>query len=196
MSTVQVFIVAVLTALVFGFGTGWYVNDKFDKANVVEHLTETRKEDSKNVADAQAKDRAIATEKEKVREEIKVVTKEIVKYVPRYRTAQCPATEQASNGTSQPPVAENKAQLAAATDVLTVGAVRLLNDARTGAADRAAKRSDAEEQAPSDVTLEVFVVNDLEIVQQYRELAKDHDALVEYVEELMRKQRARLGLSQ
>lgn len=192
MSTIQLVIAIALAAFVFGFGGGWYVNDKFDRANVIENLESARKKDAKNVADSKAADRALADEKEKVRTEIKVVKQEIIKYVPQYRTAECPAPT--SNETTKDNVGNNKNSLIVASDVLTVGAVRMLNSARSGTTNSAAERSDEKEQAASEVTFEVFLLNDLEVVEQYRELAKDHDTLVEFVEKLMQEQRVRLGL--
>lgn len=72
--------------------------------------------------------------------------------------------------------------------VLDVGTVRLLNDAREGAASDPAIFSDGASQAPSDVGQAELIDNDLQVIGLYHELAIKHDALVDYVESLINKQ--------
>lgn len=70
-----------------------------------------------------------------------------------------------------------------------VGTVRVLDAARADLpASAAATGSDAEGRAPSSVGIPAFVSNDLEIVRQYHDLAKRHNALVDYIEQKQKEQ--------
>lgn len=71
---------------------------------------------------------------------------------------------------------------------LSVGTVRLLNNARAGAGVDSPRGSDAESKAPSDVGLAALIANDLEIARLYHELAERHNALVDAVEKKLRDQ--------
>lgn len=111
----------------------------------------------RSIEDAAKAEIKLEEKREQVRTEIKYITKEIVKYVPATETA----------GDCQ----------------LNVGAVGLLNAARTGTDFQPAAYLDAQIQAASGVGLRELSLADIELARQYRELAADHDALVEYVED-------------
>lgn len=104
---------------------------------------------------------ALEEKREQIRTEIKYITKEVVKYVPV--TQDAPECR------------------------LSVGAVGLLNAARTGTNFQPSTYLDAQVKAASDVGLLELSVADIELAEQYRQLAADHDALVEYVEDYQRR---------
>ncbi len=66
---------------------------------------------------------------------------------------------------------------------LTVGAVRLLNCARTGSAECVAATgvTDAESRAPSVVTGQALIQSDAEVALRYNDLAVRHDALIDFL---------------
>lgn len=77
-----------------------------------------------------------------------------------------------------------------------IGAVRLLNAARTGTPVDSIAVSDAESQAPAFITIRVFVRNDTEIAKMYNDLAQRHNSLVDQVEAYQHRQRLRLGIKE
>lgn len=154
-------IYAVIFGLVVGFGAGFYTKGEFDKADRLDTVVAQNAETSKAIEDTAKAEVKLEEAREKVRTEIKYVTKEIVKYVP--------VTQSASDCQ------------------LSVGAVGLLNSARTGANFQPSAYSDAQSKAHSGVGLRELSVADIELAEQYRQLAADHDALVEYVESYQRR---------
>ena len=72
--------------------------------------------------------------------------------------------------------------------VLHRGTVGMLGAARRGIAVGAADGSDEAQSAPSAVGITDFVVNDLEVVRLYLDLARRHDELVDAVEKRLRDQ--------
>lgn len=154
-------IYAVIFGLVVGFGAGFYTKGEFDKADRLDTVVAQNAETSKAIEDTAKAEVKLEEAREKVRTEIKYVTKEIVKYVP--------VTQSASDCQ------------------LSVGAVGLLNSARTGTNFQPSVYSDAQSKAHSGVGLRELSVADIELAEQYRQLAADHDALVEYVEAYQRR---------
>lgn len=65
---------------------------------------------------------------------------------------------------------------------LDVGTVGLLNSARAGTPIDAASLGDEASKAPSSITPADLVENDTEVVGMYHDLAKRHNALVDYVQ--------------
>ncbi len=104
----------------------------------------------------------------------------------RVRKAQSAVRERLSQ--PQEPTANDAHPSPDSSWQLDVGTVGLLNAARANTDPDTAGLGDAESQAPSGIGAEEFIDNDLEIVRLYHELAERHNALVDYVEEQMRKQ--------
>lgn len=149
---------ALLTGLTVGFVLGYRMDDSVPEQEV----RAIRVEVIKSIDDTAKAEVALEEKREQVRTQIKYVTKEVIKHVP--------ATE------SLPVDCR-----------LSVGAVGLLNAARTGADVQPAPDLDAQSQAPSAIGLRELSESDTEIAGQYRELAADHDALVEYVEQYQKR---------
>lgn len=154
-------IYAVIFGLVVGFGAGFYTKGEFGKADQLDTVVAQNAETSKAIEDSAKAEVKLEEKRERVRTEIKYVTKEIVKYVP--------VTQDVSGCQ------------------LSVGAVGLLNGARTGANFQPSTYSDAQVKADSGLGLRELSVADIELAEQYRQLAADHDALVEYVEDYQRR---------
>lgn len=77
-----------------------------------------------------------------------------------------------------------------------VGAVRLLNAARTGTPIDSVTVSDAESAAPAFIRIRVYVRNDTEIAKMYNDLAARHNSLVDQVAAYQHRQRLRLGIKE
>ena len=154
-------IYAVIFGLVVGFGAGFYTKGEFDKADQLDTVVAQNAETDKAIEDSAKAEVKLEEKRERVRTEIKYITKEIVKYVP--------VTQSASDCQ------------------LSVGAVGLLNGARTGSDFQPSAYGDAQVKADSGLGLRELSVADIELAEQYRQLAADHDALVEYVEDYQRR---------
>jgi len=204
LSKVIYWLLALVVSFAVGAIAGWQVKDRYTKAAQLDELAAVREVDIANVADAQAKDLALGKGIQLSRSAVASAKQEVVSYVVKRVKipvrvtvpAECPAPVQADKGApEQPVVAQPEARLLASDDVLPVGLVRLLNDARSGTFDPSTLPSDGEGKAPSAVEAQDFIESDFDVVAEYHELAKKHDELVEYVEKLQREQRARLGRS-
>lgn len=159
-------LLAGLVGLAIGGFAGFYVKSKFVKAELVDQVVEQRKEDAEAVEKMQEKEAVLQDRVEEVRVVTKTVVKEVLKYVP------APTSHQESSACPDTAAGE-----------LTVGAVRLLNAARANTTVDTASWDDGESQAPSGVTYQEFVLNDLEVVGMYHDLAIRHDMLVDWVRE-------------
>jgi cell division protein FtsB len=190
-SSIVRLIAASAISLAVGGYAGWYVKDKFIKAKQVNQLVKVRKDDAKAVSYSQARNQMLTTEIQLDRDRFTTLKKEVRRYVvTRAETSQRCSAETVATNT----VGSGQVSVLASDDRLPVGLVRLLNDARTGTPDSATDSSDGEGKAPSDVTAEDFIENDLDVVAEYRELAKKHDELVNFVERLQDEQRKRMGV--
>lgn len=186
---------AIVVSAVLAFCAGFYTKGKFDTADKVEQVVEVRKADAVSVNDAGKRDAKVEAKIEKNASDDKRAKKEITRYVKPRAPQPVASCKEGGSGPAQAGPAEPPArQVVAADDVLPVGAVRVLDGARDGTLDRAAPIGDEEGRAASDVAFEEFAGNDLEVVRLYKDLAARHDELVEFVNDLMRKQRKRLGI--
>lgn len=122
--------------LVVGFYAGWREKTVRMQAAETKQLQEVRKTDAKAIAEMQKKETKILVKKEETEERIKVITKEVVKYVPKtvYVDREVVTVRPADCG----------------SDTLTVDAVRLLNAARQNAAIDPASLGHAESQAAAE----------------------------------------------
>lgn len=175
-------LLTALLGLAAGFCSGYYTKAKFQEADRVQVAEQVISQAAKDIVIAQEINEAI----------VKTVTKtvanssEIRKAAAKHLAQSQPIEEKA--------IAEQTPQNAGTwiktcpdrtLDIFTVG---LLNDARTNAPFGSSSGGYAESQTTSGVTFADFVDNDLEVVQQYHELATRHDALVDYVSGLIRNQ--------
>lgn len=170
-SEIKNIIVAVALAVIVGFGLGFYVKAKFAEADQVDRVIESRHETAQNIqtsaAASQKLDEKVAKSDGAVQQIRTIIKTRIVK--------------EKANETIQ-------MDRQISCGALDVGTVRLLNAARTGAAVDSAAVGDEASQTPSGIAVPELLDNDLEVVQLYRELAAEHDTLVDYVESLMKKQ--------
>lgn len=176
-------IIAAIVSLFIGFGVGYYTKGKFVQAAVVETMVETKKETGQNIT--ASIDRAVETE-EIVREsnqQVETIRKVVAK---RFKQQETKQKETVNEAALKPPAAN------AGACYLDVGTVGMLNAARDGSSVVGADSDfDAESQAPSDVGVAELVDNDLEIVKLYRELAINHNDLVDQVREHLNKQQGK-----
>lgn len=159
-------LVTLLVILLIGFGSGWYTKAQFVKAGerdqAVKQAVEVKKSVKKAVAKAQeievkAQEQAVV---EKVR--YKIIYREIQNHVPNN-------TPSFQSGTD------------CSRDVVSVGAVRMLNAALQNVDPDPADISDAEKQTPSPIGNAELSEKVTASSEQYYELARNHDDLVDYV---------------
>lgn len=167
LANLQNILIAALIALVVGFGAGFYAKGKFVKAAQVDTVVKAQKQTTVGIRDSVKKSNEIDADVKKSNAQVKIITKTVIQRVKEKEDA-APATCPKFN-----------------FDFATAS---LLNSSRTGAAFDPTSISDEEGKAPTDLGIQGFVENDGTIIAQYRELAKDHDALVDYVESLLKKQ--------
>lgn len=190
-SNAQVILIALAIGITVGASGALYTKAKFEKADKVDAVVSQRKADVHELADSQRKDGALKGSLDTTRTNAGKNTAAIghtvyVKVRVKVPT-KCPeisnvkSNAQTENSFVQSPVDNS--------DIfLTNGDVRLLNNIRADLAPDTASNSDGKGQAPSDVTVKDFIDNDSEVAQQYNELAKKHDVLVDYVADLVKKQ--------
>lgn len=168
-SEIKNIIVAVALSFLSGIGIGFYVKAEFVEADQVDQVTDARHETADNIVQSHEADKKLDNE----------VAKSDAK-IEKIRTiVQTRIVKETTN--------EPSCTTANRFD-LDVGTVGLLNSARSGAPGDPAAISDESGKASSGLTLSELLDNDLEVVQRYHELAKDHDALVDFVENFMKKQ--------
>jgi len=172
---------ATAVALTVGFFTGFYVKDKFVKADQIDAAVEARSQSADNIQ--QSLEQSVATEKKVAasNHQVSEIRKEVQK---RIKHTYYPAKQETENEVT---TEEGKC---ADSWRLDVGTVRMLNSARTGTDFDPTSISNAESEAPSDIGAAEFIDNDLEVVGLYRELATRHDELVDWVNEKIIKKQA------
>lgn len=156
---------AVAIAIVIGFGSGLYVHGKFDDAKLATQLQNKIKNDTVSIGISNKVEQGIIEEKDAVQIKYVYQTKEIIKYVPETIYRQCKDEQGNSIDTT-----------------LNVGAVRVLNDDSTTGIQSTGV-GDAEVQASTEIGLRKLSEYILIIKRQYKELAANHDGLVEYNQE-------------
>jgi len=173
---------AIVVAL--AFGAGFYTKGKFDTAAQVVEVKAAQHQTADNVVSAEKVDRTLAFEEDAIKANSNDTKRQLDA---RLVTHTVYVTKECSNETSQTGKAESVVETGA--DVrLDVATVRLLNDAREGSADRSTAISDGEGAAPSETTLGTLIDNDTEVVRLYHDLAKRHEALINFVDDLVKKQ--------
>ena len=173
-------IMALVLAFAIGFGAGFYTESKFDQAKTAQTAVAEQKADIKAVQSAHQEDQKIDGQVNS--EESQTAT--LAKLIHNHIQAQHQPKEKPS-GLSHFQLKDP--QTVCPVWTLDAYTVSLLNDVRTGS-NSAAGLGDAEGKAPSQVTEQQLLDSDAQIAGQYRELATRHDALVDYVEGLMKQQ--------
>lgn len=163
-------------ALLIGLIVGVYVGGKLRDADQVSAAAEAQRQTAKGIAQSIEKSNAVDVAIDKSNHNVETVRKMVSNRITHQETHNETASTEA-------PRSADRCEWR-----LDVGTVRLLDSAREGTEPDAAGLGDAESKAPSQVGAAEFVDNDLQIVELYHELAKRHDALVEYVQSLLNKQ--------
>lgn len=154
--------IPIMISLVIGLAVGGYFGFQFGKNAYIKPeitIAPVKAEVLKSIDDTAKREVKLEEKREQVRTEVKYITKEIIKYVPQ------PKDESDTSCN------------------LTVGAVGLLNSARTGTDFQPSRYSDAQVQAPTDIGMLELSQSDIELASYCRQLAADHDALVDYIEQ-------------
>jgi hypothetical protein len=164
-------VIAITLSLSLGFCTGYMTKGKFVKAAQFESVTEAQHQTAKDIEQSLEQSSAVEAKVTDSTTKIAVIRKEVTARV-------------------QPKETHNEANLRPVCPSLglDVGTVRLLNAARAGTSPDATGFGDAEGKAPSGLALPELLDNDLEVIVLYHELSARHDALVDYVEGVIKKQ--------
>lgn len=170
--------IAFFLGVFLGGYFGWKQKSLLIDSQQKTELVEVRKDDALKVDEAYKDDAKLEAGKEAIRTEIKYITKEIIKYVPNTVIQSEPSGQDS---------------LACSSATLNFGAVGLLDSARTGETFDAAKWGDAKVQTATEIGLQELSISDAELAAQYRELAANHDALVDAVNEFRAEQLKRIN---
>lgn len=175
---IKYILIGFLVGVAIGGFLGWKQKSLVIEAGQKSELVEVRVDETKAVDEAYKTDVKLDTAEEKVRTEIKYITKEIIKYVPNTIIQ----SEQSGQN-----------NVACPSPTLNFGAVSLLDAARTGEDFHAAEWSDAEIKTATEIGLQELSVADAELAEEYRKLALRHDELVDAVTKYRAEQLKRLG---
>lgn len=173
LSTIKTALIALAIGLSIGFGVGFYTKGQLFKADQLDRVVTAQHDTAKGIDQSIKQDVVITAKVEASNKKVDVIRKKVAKRIQTQEKQNEITTEV---GNTCGPL------------YLDVGTVWLLNDARGYAPPDATAQSDAASQAPSEIGAAEFIDNDLEIIKLYRELGTDHDALVDYVESLVKKQ--------
>lgn len=181
--------IALLIGLALGGLVGYLKGDAHRQAEtlkaVVAALQQQRVDDAEAVRISSRANAQLTTKLAAVAASTDTSRKEVKRYVPTQPAGAASSPDLPDVGATP---AEAGVQLLHASDLLLSGAVCVLQRARDGQApDRAACESNGAGRTPSGITAADLIDNDLQVVGKYHELAKKHDELVDYVEDLQRK---------
>lgn len=171
-------------ALVVGFGLGYETKSRFVQAEKFDAVESAQAQTRTNVRQSLDASTAIEVSSTASSNQVSAIRKSAeqrfeAQHARSQRTGALPNTATAS---------DSSGSSAACVDwFLDLGTLGLLNAARTGADPGAAGSSDAESQASSGLGAKELIDNDLQVVEQYRDLAIRHDALVDYVQTIIEK---------
>lgn len=169
-------IVTATMALAVGFGAGFFIAGKFEKAAEVKVVQKERKESARAVVQTLEADRKLDAEIQKTNATAATIKAAVAVRVQKQ--------EQKSHEVQIQ--SDTAATLVCPTFDLDVGTVRLLNAARQGADLDSVAGSDEALDAASGIGVKKLLDNDLEIVRMYHDLAKRHDELVTEVEDKLK----------
>jgi hypothetical protein len=156
------------------FVMGYYTKSQFDTADKVDAVVATQKQTAKEAQNSLEQSTAIEQR-----------TTASTQQVTTIRAAVAARLKEAAH--ARPAQADLGQPVHACTWTLDVGTVGLLNAARAGVNPDPALGGDAASQASSGLGAEDLIDNDLQVVEQYRDLATRHDALVDFVQTILRK---------
>ncbi len=180
---VAVFLISIL----MGFGSGFYFKSKLDTAAQARAEVKVVKQSAQNVQQSMREDTklesSVTSENRSISNDRALEAKHLAEQV----NSNSERGGNVKNGISKAFSLKMGGNCADGwtMDNYTFG---LLNSARADAAYSPSDSGDAESTTTSGVTEAQFIDNDLEIVGMYNDLAKRHNALVDYVQELMKTQ--------
>lgn len=183
LSSLRNVILALLVGLLVGGFGGYYTKGKFTEADVVRRTVELRKADVVAVDQMQMAEKRLQENISSSEENVQKIRKEIKRHVPFVQTPTAKPEVDAGAGK-----VVDLREAGCPERTLSVGVAGMLNAARAGRSFDPAAWSNAESEAPSGITDQDFIDNDLEVVGQYHDLAKRHDALVDWVSQTVLKQ--------
>lgn len=179
-------------AAAIGFAGGYYTKGEFIQADEVKQARKDAKvtaqgivkaiDNSQKVEETVNKSNKTVTDIQQAIAKRPKLVKPAAKAQPKSAPNQEESNGHKTNSQSKPTVASCNAY------ELDLGTVRLLNAARKGFGLDAIGGLDEALSAPSGITIDKLLQNDLEVVKIYHDLAKRHDQLVTEVEEKLKKQ--------
>jgi hypothetical protein len=191
-ANIQAILIAIVVSLSVGFGTGFYTERQFTKAGMVSAVIKVQKANATEVKKSAEASTAVEAKVSESIQKVESIRKDMTdhfKLKEKVKYEQSPIKQSVD--------AKSVSDLAALPEPvekvscdwnLDVGTVGMLNSARAGSSIDPASVSDAASQAPSSVGVEAFIDNDLQVIEMYHDLATRHDALVDYVNSLLKKQ--------
>lgn len=177
-------LVSVFLSLIIGFGAGYYTESKFTKAAEVKAVVTAQKQSAIGEEKSLTVDSSINSVIAASSDAITTDRSRIASHLKTKSTATLPK-ENTSESHFKLTAQQSCADTGWTLDNYTVG---LLNSARNSSIAYAPTGSDAAGKASSGISAAQFIDNDLQVVEQYKELATRHNALVDYVEGLIRTQ--------
>jgi predicted regulator of Ras-like GTPase activity (Roadblock/LC7/MglB family) len=199
-------LIALTVGLAIGGAVGAYTHQKFVAASQVAAMkraidlaNEARNNDAKELEIQREKSAKLSEQIAKSDASIDALKKEIKRHAPKPRVCKPAAAPRSPDAAPGPGVELDHRPVPEWTfdPFLTRGELWLLDLARANRAiDHPAPFGNGEGTEPSDVAWGEFLESDLEVVKRFYRLKKKHDELVDYVRELQRKQRERLGASE
>lgn len=187
LSQIQTFLLVIVIALATGFGGGYWTKSKFVQADQAAAAKQAIVETKESAKEARVVDQKVDAGVQKIEartetlvKEMKNVRKPIVKRKPVVGTANVRIPAAASPAVPEAQVASTAVDCA--DPVLSVGSVRVLNDALAGKDADPAWYGDAESEAPTDVGLSEVSTQLIKVAAEYHELALRHDQLVDWVD--------------
>lgn len=196
-------LIAAVLWTVICFSAGFYTKGQFVKADKVDQMAETRKGDAHEVQQSQETDRGIqlrtdasSAHVDGVREIVRKRAATAAKHAAK-RKPDVPKSSGDTQPDSEPHTVVGEGLRAprrafCGPDHLATGDIRLFNLAADGRPVDSSFSLDAESEADSQVTGADFCDHYLVVVKQYNELAINHNALVDWVEQKQVEQHKRL----
>lgn len=180
----QTLALTICVALVVGFAAGYDAKGKFVKADQFDAVASAQEQTRTNVQQSLEQSAAIEDRATASSTQVTSIRKKVAQ---RFEEQRAHAAQEQASAEVAAAGSRQDVSGAVCTWTLDVGTVGLLNAARVGADPGATGSSDAESQASSGLGPEDLIDNDLQVVEQYRDLATRHDALVDFVQTLLRK---------
>lgn len=156
---IEFLIYAFVSGLLLGGSGGYYLKDTFIKAEQVENLKTELDRKDKIASIASDTDNKLKTEQVKVETITKVITKEIVKYVP-------------------------KIQIVNSECNLSIGTVRLLNNNASNKMPDSSFELDTTNTQSSTITGKDSIDYTNEIISKYKLAASQCNVLISYVKQV------------